>query len=76
MDFSVIQYADDTLSIMPAEMDQLRALKEVLHKFTLSTSLKINYGKSQLVPINVFAELTASLASEFGCQVGSMSFTY
>jgi hypothetical protein len=42
MNFPIIQYADNTLSVMPAEMDQLRALKEVLHKFTLSTSLKIN----------------------------------
>jgi hypothetical protein len=38
--------------------------------------LKINYGKSQLIPINVDQNTTELLAQEFGCQVGSMPFTY
>jgi hypothetical protein len=51
MDFPIIQYADDTLLIMPADLDQVRALKEVLKKYSRSTGLKINYGKSQLIPV-------------------------
>jgi hypothetical protein len=45
-DFPIIQYADDTLLIMPADRDQIIVLKELLHKFALSTCLKINYNKS------------------------------
>jgi hypothetical protein len=45
-DFPIIQYADDTLLILPADMDQILALKDLLHKFTISTGLKVNYHKS------------------------------
>jgi hypothetical protein len=45
-DFPIIQYADDTLLIMPADRDQLLVLKDLLQKFSLSTGLKINYNKS------------------------------
>jgi hypothetical protein len=75
-DFPIVQYADDTLLISPADKHQLLVLKDTLRKFTLSTCLKINYDKSQMVPINVPTDLLAELANEFGCQVGSMPFTY
>jgi hypothetical protein len=75
-DFPIIQYADDTLLIVPADSAQLLALKEVLHKFLLSTGLKINYNKSHIVPINAPNDLLNDLAEEFGCQIGSMPFTY
>jgi hypothetical protein len=45
-DFPIIQYADDTLLILPAELDQVLALKDVLQTFSLSTGLHINYHKS------------------------------
>jgi hypothetical protein len=45
-DFPIIQYTDDTLLIVPADRDQLLVLKDLLHKFSLSTGLKINYNKS------------------------------
>jgi hypothetical protein len=45
-DFPIVQYADDTLLIMPADLTQIRALKNALHKYSCSTGLKINYGKS------------------------------
>jgi hypothetical protein len=77
-DFPIIQYADDTLLIMPADRVQITALKEVLHKFSLSTGLKINFNKSQMLvlPINMSDELLHILAADFGCQVGAMQFTY
>jgi hypothetical protein len=75
-DFPIIQYADDTLLIVPADSAQLLALKEVLHKFLLSTGLKINYNKSHMVTINAPDDLLNDLVEEFGCQIGSMPFTY
>jgi hypothetical protein len=75
-DFPVVQYADDTLLILPAEIDQVLALKEILHKFSVSTGLKVNYHKSSMVPINVLGEIVQQLATVFGCQVPTLSFTY
>jgi hypothetical protein len=75
-DFPIVQYADDTLLILPADRQQLLALKETLNKFTLSTGLKINFDKSQMVPINVPSDLLAELGDVFGSQVGAMPFTY
>ena len=75
-DFPVIQYADDTILLMQASMDQILVLKEFLQKFATSIGLCVNYRKSLLVPINVEASLTDDLARELGCQVGVMPFTY
>lgn len=43
----------------------------------MSTGLKVNYGKSCIVPINVSQEQTKILAGTFGCSKGSIPpFTY
>jgi hypothetical protein len=44
-DFPIIQYAHDTLIILPAEIDQLTHLKFILDEFAISTGLKVNYHK-------------------------------
>jgi hypothetical protein len=75
-DFPIIQYADDTLLILLAELDQVMALKKALNNFSLSTGLKVNYHKSSMVPINVSSERISLLAESFGCQVASLPFTY
>lgn len=75
-DFSVIQYADDTLLIMEACPRQLGLLKELLNTFAQSTSLKINYSKSVMVPLNISEDALQRLATMFDCQIGSLPFTY
>ena len=45
-DFPIIQYADDTLIILPAEEQQLMSLKSMLLLFSQSTGLHVNYHKS------------------------------
>jgi hypothetical protein len=61
---------------MQANEEQLMLLKEILHKVTLSSGLIVNYHKSCLVPINISQEQAGSLASTFGCSVGTFPFTY
>jgi hypothetical protein len=75
-DFPIIQYADDALLILPAELDQVLALKKVLNDFSPSTGLKVNFHKSSMVPINVPQDRMQLLAEAFGCQVASLPFTY
>jgi hypothetical protein len=61
-----VQYADDTLLILPADEKLLLALKETLQQFSVSTGLKINYEKSYMLPINVSEERIQQLSSAFG----------
>jgi retron-type reverse transcriptase len=53
LDFPVVQYADDTIIILQADESQLLYLKDLLLRFGEATGLKVNYGKSNLIPINV-----------------------
>lgn len=75
-DYPVVQYADDTLIIMPAEEQQLLNLKEILDTYAASTGLKVNFSKSSLVPINIESDRANLLAAAIGCKVGAMPFTY
>jgi hypothetical protein len=74
--FPIIQYADDTLMIMPADLHQIMALKEILFTFSASTGLHVNYHKTTLVPINIDSCYANLLANAFGCKVESLPFTY
>lgn len=64
--YPIVQYADDTLLIMPADSAQLSAPKDILAIFTSSTGLKLNYNKSFLVPINIEASKMTKLAQVLG----------
>jgi hypothetical protein len=74
--YPILQYADDTLMIMPVDLTQLLNLKEILGNFSASTSLHVNYNKTTLVPINIDLAHANSLAATFGCKVESLPFTY
>jgi hypothetical protein len=75
-DFSIVQYANDTLLILPGDARTLFNLKGLLRSFSDSTGLHVNFAKSFLVPINMSVDRANHLARTFGCQVGNMPFTY
>lgn len=75
-DFPVIQYADDTVIIMPACQTQLNQIKNLLLHYSAYTGLRINYEKSIIVPINTPETKMIQLASVLGCSIGAMPFTY
>jgi hypothetical protein len=74
--FPIIQYADDTILIMKASQRELFFLKGLLHSFYESTGLRVNYAKSQMIPLNLSHDQALNLASTFGCQLGTLHFTY
>jgi len=74
-DFPIIQYADDTLLILPCDGRSLFNLKGLLRPFSDSTGLHVNFEKSFLVPINISEDRAVHLARTFGCKVGTMPFT-
>jgi hypothetical protein len=45
-DYPMLQYANDTIIILPAEALQLFTFKGLLRSFSNSTGLKVNYQKS------------------------------
>lgn len=61
---------------MPADVDQVRFLKQMLQDFAQSTSLKVNFGKSSLIHMNLEDNEVQALATALECQIGVMSFTY
>jgi hypothetical protein len=75
-DYPIVQYADDTLVILPADAVRLWTLKSLICSFADSTGLKVNYNKSFLVPVNVENEKATHLARTIGYQVAEMPFTY
>jgi hypothetical protein len=49
----VLQYADDTLIILQADVQQLRHLQKLLQDFGDISGLRVNYSKSNIIPINI-----------------------
>ena len=70
-DYPIVQYADDTLLIMPGDARVLFNLKGLLRSFSDSAGLHVNFAKSFLVPINMSNDRATHLANTFGCQVGT-----
>jgi hypothetical protein len=75
-DFPVIQYADDTLVLMPANARQLICLKALLNSFAPATGLKVNYAKSFLVPNNIEEDRVQIFTNTMNCARGQFPFTY
>jgi hypothetical protein len=75
-EFPIIQYADDTLLILKVDVNQLYFLRALLNSFETASGLKVNYMKSQMMPINVSQDKMQHLANTFGCQIDSLPFTY
>jgi hypothetical protein len=73
---SLLQYADDTLCIGEANVDNLWTLKAILRGFELISGLKVNFWKSCLIGVNV-AEDFMTMATDFlNCRRGAIPFKY
>jgi len=62
--------------ILPGDARTLFNLKGIMRSFFDSMGLHVNFNKSFLVPINMSNNRAQHLANTFGCQLGSMLFTY
>jgi hypothetical protein len=74
--FPILQYADDTLIILQADEQQLSHLQTILQDFGNVSGLRVNYSKSNLIPINITPDRVAAFTSALQCQEGSLPFTY
>jgi hypothetical protein len=68
-------FADDTLILCGAQAEHVRNLRCTFLCFEAVSGLRINLGKSELVPIGEVEDVE-SLAHMLGCRIGSLSMTY
>ena len=73
---SHLQYADDTLFFLKEEENNIRTLYSSLKIFSAISGLRINFGKSTLLGINLEEEEVAYLAELVECSVGVWPVKY
>jgi hypothetical protein len=71
-----LQYADDTILFVHNDIEMARNLKWVLTCFEQASGMKINYSKSELVPINLDQSKIDSFRDILECVVGSFPIKY
>ena len=66
-DYPVIQYADDTILVIPASEIQLSHIKKLLPHYATYTGLKVNYSKSIMILISTPDSKMQILSDLLGC---------
>ena len=72
---SHLLFADNTILFCNASGEQLLSIRLALSCFQVFTSLKVNVGKSEIIPIREVNNLDA-LANILSCRVGSLPMKY
>jgi hypothetical protein len=73
---SHLQYADDTLCIGEASVENLWSLKAILRGFERASGLKVNFWKSSLMGVNVDNEFMEMASNFLNCIRGGIPFKY
>lgn len=71
-----LQYADDILLFLKADPLMVESIKWTLRAFEGILGLKINFSKSELVPINLQDSQMKYYAQILNCKVGSLPIKY
>jgi hypothetical protein len=73
---SHLQYADDTLCIGEASVQNLWTIKSILRGFHLASGLKVNFGKSCLMGVNVHTDFVELACMFLNCKSGVVPLKY
>jgi hypothetical protein len=71
-----LQYADDTIILVKAELGDITRLKNLLDMFSSATRLAINYDKSTVTPLHLKDGALDQLLEILHCKVGTFPQTY
>jgi hypothetical protein len=71
-----LQYANDTLLFLEKDVSVAFNLKWILTCFEQIFGMRINFHKSELIPINIDAEELQPFIDIFQCEVGSFLVKY
>lgn len=72
----MVQYADDTLLLIRADIADATRLKELLDAFANTIGLRIDFTKSTFMPMHVPEELLPDMISVLYCRVEGFPQTY
>ena len=70
------QYADDTILFSDCDEQHLRNLKGCLMWFEQLSGMRINFHKSEMIPLNLSSVEVHKISHIFGCPVGSFPIKY
>ncbi|KAL8474439.1 hypothetical protein ACS0TY_031055 [Phlomoides rotata] len=73
---SHIQFADDTIFVGKATMENVVFLNRFLSNLELVSGLRVNLNKNSLYGVNVGDGKLYDLAGVMGCEVGRIPFVY
>jgi hypothetical protein len=73
---SHLQYADDTICIGDASVENLWSLKAILRGFERASGLKVNFWKSSFMGINVDDDFMELASNFLNCMRGGIPFKY
>ena len=71
-----LQYADDTILLLDNNLEHAENLKTVLSCFEQVSGMRINYDKSELIPINLEEVELPPFFSCLGCSQGKFPIKY
>lgn len=72
---SHLLYADDTIIMCEPETEQLNYIRLILILFEAVSSLRVNWGKSSLIPVKDVPQIH-ELAKVLGCKIEGLLTTY
>ena len=73
---SILQYANDTLFLRKASMENVKAIKVILRSFELVSGLKINFSNSSFGAIGMSESWKVTAASYLNCRLLVIPFLY
>ena len=76
VEVNLLQYADDTIFLGEATMENVRAIKAILRAFELASGLNINFAKSSYGTFGVSDQWTYGASNYLNCRLMSFPFTY
>ena len=71
-----LHFADDTLLFLEVNSLIVERLKFLLLGFENLFGLKINFEKSELIPLNLSTQEASLLASQLNCKISTLPITY
>ena len=71
-----LQYADDTILFLEKSVQCTKNMKMILTCFEQVSGMRINYSKSEIIPIGLSPEETHSYADILGCKMGVFPIKY
>ncbi|XP_058741746.1 uncharacterized protein LOC131614136 [Vicia villosa] len=72
----ILHFANDTIILGNGDIHDLWGLKSILRGFELMSGLKVNFGKSSILGVNLSSRIIAMSSAFLNCVIGVMPFKF